>query len=222
MGPIVKLEVAKMHKPLVLKCFRVLLKTFPKPLLWLSVKLDNIGRLETFKAAICAPHCHSSAVLMVILVTMCPGVCCHYSYNCVTPGTDAVTWGISQANYWTHTKWSQWGNIQTRQNIWSTLHIWLQQPTMWVSEKTAGKPDVATLTEILLQFRSLTQAVFITFQLISTSSSLIHGVWEDMTELISLIKLSRFVVYHEISYRKNFQVVKIFLGQDSFCGSKYK
>ena len=128
MGPIVKLEVAKMHKPLVLKCFRVLLKTFPKPLLWLSVKLDNIGRLETFKAAICAPHCHSSAVLMVILV-QCVRVCCHYSYNCVTPGTDTVTWGISQANYWTHTKWSQWGNIQTRQNIWSTLHIWPQLPT---------------------------------------------------------------------------------------------
>ena len=52
MGPIVKLEIAKMHKPLVLKCFRVLLETFPKPLLWLSVKLDNVGRLETFKAAI--------------------------------------------------------------------------------------------------------------------------------------------------------------------------
>ena len=74
MGPIVKLEIAKMHRPLVLKRFRVLLKTVPKPLLWLSVKLDNIGRLETFKAAICVPHCHSSAVLMVILLTMCPGV----------------------------------------------------------------------------------------------------------------------------------------------------
>ena len=77
MGPIVKLEIAKMHRPLVSKCFRVLLKTVPKPLLWLSVKLDNIGRLETFRAAICVPHCHSSAVLMVILLTMC----CHYSYT---------------------------------------------------------------------------------------------------------------------------------------------
>ena len=83
MGPIVKLEIAKMHRPLVLKRFRVLLKTVPKPLLWLSVKLDNIGPLETFKAAIVL------ASLLLLLSShgnSCHNVsgCCYYSYSCVT------------------------------------------------------------------------------------------------------------------------------------------
>ena len=88
MGTIVKREVTKMHKPLVLKCFRFLLENFSQtPMLWLSVKLDNICRdLRHSKQPLVCPHCYSASVLMVILVTMCPGV-----VTILT--TEPLTWG---------------------------------------------------------------------------------------------------------------------------------
>ena len=140
LGSIVKLAIAKMHKPLVFKCFRSLKKLFTNHCFGCRLNLTILADLRHSKQQLCWPHCYSSSVLMVIRVTMFPGVVTILTAvsQCHTLAY-LVTWGISQANYWTHTKWSQWGNIQTRQNIWSTP-LWLQQYEAENSRETRTSP----------------------------------------------------------------------------------
>ena len=80
LGSIVKLAIAKMHKPLVFKCFRSLKKLFTNHCFGCRLNLTILADLRHSKQQLCWPHCYSSSVLMVIRVTMC----CYYSYSCVT------------------------------------------------------------------------------------------------------------------------------------------
>ena len=107
--------ISKMHKPLVSKCFRLLKKSFPDHWHYFSCRL-NLTIFADLR------HSSSNLVGSLLLLLSSHGNSCLSVAGVVTLRGWHSAWGISQANYWTHTKWAQWGNIQTRQNIWSTLH----------------------------------------------------------------------------------------------------
>ena len=148
------------------KVFPFVKKSFPNHWHYFSCRLNLtiFADLRHSKQAIWWGHCYSSSVLMVIRVSVWRVL-----------SLSGATWDISQANYWTHTKWSQWGNIQTRQNIWSTLHE-LASTTISLWEKTAGKLKL----RFLLLFRSSAAGHISNFSTdCDIALSSLIGEWED-------------------------------------------
>ena len=153
--------ISKMHKPLVSKCFRLLRKIFPRPLalLQLSVKLDNICRLETFKAAIWWAHCYSSSVLMVIRVSV---------WRVLSLSGADIAHGAFLRPITGHTPSEHneaiFKLVKIFDRLFMTLHE-LASTTISLWEKTAGKLNCYCFVH--LQFL---QAIFQTFLLIAIAT----------------------------------------------------